>query len=107
MVKCRYEETGCVAQTTNYILARHFNGIPGSHLSSIDPVNVGKVDIIQGPESPVNVKLQFRNLQILGLKDATVQSVKGFSKNFDGVLHEFKATVPRIEMIGDYTINGK
>lgn len=106
-MKCHFEETGCVAQTTNYILARHFSGIPGSHLATIDPISVAKVDIIQGPESPVNVKLQFRNLQIAGLKEAKVQSVKGFSKDFDGTLHEFKATVPRIEMVGEYTINGK
>lgn len=63
-------------QTTNYILGRHFTGIPESNLNSIDPIHVDKVNIIQGPESPVNVNLQFRNMNIHGLRMARVDSVK-------------------------------
>lgn len=76
MQKCHYAEDGCIVKTTNYILGRHFGGIPESNLISLDPITVGKVDIIQGPESPVNVRLQFKNLNILGLKNARIDSAK-------------------------------
>lgn len=107
MQKCNYEDPGCIAQTANYVLSRHFNGIPESNLMTIDPIFVEKVNIIQGEESPVNVKLEFRKLNIIGLKHTKVESVKGFKKNFEGVLNEFRVFIPRLELVGEYTINGR
>lgn len=76
MRKCRYEDSKCISETINYMLETHFNGLPESNLISLDPVFVEKVDIIQGPESPVNVQLKFKNLRVYGLKGARVESVK-------------------------------
>ena len=104
---CRYEDQGCIVNSINYILNRYYKGIPESSLNTIDPILVEKVNIIQSPESPVNVRLNFRDMNIFGLKDGRVESVRGFQRNLDGSVIAIRAAIPRLELIGDYTVQGK
>lgn len=45
-------------------------GYPGLNLPSIDPLRINEINIDQGTESPVNIKLHFQNIDLIGLKDA-------------------------------------
>lgn len=44
-------------------------------LIPIDPLILDKLSIIQSADSPVNIKLNFRNLSLTGIKDVVVTKV--------------------------------
>lgn len=57
-------------------LLLNFEGIPAIHLIPIDPLFVPEINIIQGSESPVNIKLNFRNTNFIGFSTVDVTRVK-------------------------------
>lgn len=52
------------------------NGYPGLNLPSIDPLHINEINIDQGTESPVNIKLHFENIDLLGLKNAVIYKTR-------------------------------
>lgn len=53
-----------------------WTGIPAVALASVDPLEINKIQIKQGADSPVNVELNFNNVQLTGLKDHVATYVK-------------------------------
>lgn len=51
-------------------------GEPKIALSQLDPLKINRMQIKQGGESPVNIQLDFTNVELQGLKDFEVTSVK-------------------------------
>lgn len=58
------------------ILKQYANGFPGINLLPLDPISIEKIDIVNGNQGPVNLKLYFNNAQLYGAKDAVIKSVK-------------------------------
>lgn len=56
--------------------AFYFEGIPAIHLIPTDPLFVPEINIIQGSESPVNIKLNFRNASFIGFSTVNVTRVR-------------------------------
>lgn len=60
----------------NYVLGKYYQGIPEASLTSLDPISVDKVNIIQGDQSPVNIQLELTNAKVYGLRSARVIEVE-------------------------------
>lgn len=56
----------------------------------------------------VNINLFFKNLNVIGVSKGKVEHLKisNHSSN-KNVEFDFKVHFPRVELIGDYTVNGK
>lgn len=53
-----------------------FKGINGIHLIPTDPLFVPEINIIQGSDSPVNIKLNLKNANFIGFSAVDVTRVK-------------------------------
>lgn len=51
------------------------DGLRDINLVRLDPLHVNEVDIIQGNESPVNVNLNFKDVDLYGLSEVNVKKV--------------------------------
>lgn len=65
------------------------------------------MDLEQGDQSPVNIKLNFRNITFVGLANAEVYKVSGFNENPQGDKLDIRFKTPKITIAGPYKINGK
>uniref|UniRef100_A0A336LPE9 CSON015406 protein n=1 Tax=Culicoides sonorensis TaxID=179676 RepID=A0A336LPE9_CULSO len=105
--QCPYSDSTCLARTINSILPNHFNGIRKLNLVPFDPLKIEKMDIVQGGNSPVNIVLNFKDVDFLGLSGAQVKTVKGFEPDFKNKKVEIRVTIPIASLLGNYKINGR
>lgn len=54
---------------------KYRNGLPELGLAPLDPLRIDEMDIVQG-EGPVNIVLNFKNVDITGFSDVIVKKAK-------------------------------
>lgn len=59
-----------------------FLGHRNINLLSLDPLFIPKIDIQQGEESPVNIRLLFTNNSIYGVKDFNIYQIRYAERAF-------------------------
>lgn len=94
-------------QAMNYILRNYPNGIRKLGLVSVDPLKIDKMDIVQGENNPVNIELNFRNVDLVGLSQTLIKSLTGFPRDFNRKRIEIRGFIPTINFIGNYKISGR
>lgn len=55
------------------------SGFPKIGLAAVDPLHVNQIQLKQGAQSPVNIELNFRDVDLLGLKDHVCTYMKQVS----------------------------
>lgn len=65
------------------------------------------MDLEQGDSSPVNIKLNFRNITLSGLSHAKVYKISGFNRNPNGDKLDIRFKAPEIAVIGPYKSIGR
>ncbi|XP_013113707.1 protein takeout [Stomoxys calcitrans] len=103
---CSHGDTECVAKLIEFFIHEKSQGDASINLAGIDPLQIKEIHIKQGAESPVNIELDFKDNQIIGLKDAKVVKVKGFGKDLTKK-HDIHLVVPQIDLVGNYKVDGK
>ena len=98
-------DSKCIAQRIDDVFAKFQSGNSGLNLIPIDPLKIDKMDIVQGRDSPINIILNFKNIDFIGSNLAKVKSVNGFVENPTKMDMNFKA--PVLSLVGPYKINGK
>lgn len=53
-----------------------YSGEPKIALSSFDPLKIQRMTLKQGGDSPVNIELNFINVELQGLRDFVCTSIK-------------------------------
>lgn len=76
MPKCKTGDVQCIKESTSLILTKYAKGLSGINLLSLDPIAIDKIDIVNGNQGPVNLKLFFNNAKLYGVKDAIITNVK-------------------------------
>lgn len=46
------------------------------NLVALDPLKIEKMDIVQGGDGPINIVLNFKNVDLTGLSQCTVKKAK-------------------------------
>jgi hypothetical protein len=82
-------------------------GIPSLNIPSLDPLKIEKMYIGQGKNNPVNIGLNFTNIDLTGLSNATFYKVMGFNSNPEGDKLDIRFKSPKVTISGPYKINGK
>lgn len=57
------------------IISEHPNGHQGLSIPPLEPLHINTIDIIQGADSPINIDLHFKNLDLNGISKAVVTKV--------------------------------
>ncbi|XP_031627223.1 protein takeout-like [Contarinia nasturtii] len=105
--KCKKGDSECMIKSANIVMNIYAKGGErGIALLPLDPLDIPKINIEQGEESPVNVVLKFSNNTITGLKDFTFYKIEGFNDKPEGK-YEIRLKGPRLELVGPYSIQGR
>lgn len=68
--RCHIGDTECIRDVSNKVLEIHGKlGHSGINLLKIDPLHIPNIGIKQGAESPVNIELKFKDVDLIGLSD--------------------------------------
>ncbi|XP_049820837.1 uncharacterized protein LOC126264979 [Aethina tumida] len=96
---CSLEDSSCLSASATKTLHNLLNGKKEYNVPKLNPVNLPLVEL-QGP----GLSLSLKNIDVYGLPDAKITSVKFNTKEKTGevVLH-----VPNAQIIGEYHLKGK
>lgn len=59
-----------------YVFMFRYAGEPKIALAPIDPLKINKMQIKQGGDSPVNIELNFNNVELRGLRNLVCTHLK-------------------------------
>lgn len=65
----------CIQDSTTQVLTKYSKGFAGINLINLDPIEIDKIDIVNGGQSPVNLKLYFKKAKLYGGKDAIIKKI--------------------------------
>lgn len=104
--RCKVGDSDCIVAESNRVLHTSAKGHAGLNLIQIDPLHISDITLKQGSESPVNIELNFKETDLIGLQAHDFYSIKGFQKDNQGA-YEIKLKGPVIYLIGPYKISGR
>lgn len=68
--RCPIGDTECIRRVSNQVLEINGKlGHSGINLLPIDPLHIPNIEIKQGAESPVNIELKFKDVDLIGLTE--------------------------------------
>uniref|UniRef100_A0A336LYW4 CSON008370 protein n=1 Tax=Culicoides sonorensis TaxID=179676 RepID=A0A336LYW4_CULSO len=109
--KCSIIDTSCLTNKAQIILKKYYKGYEPMGLKSLDPIKVDSIKVSESTEDQkksINLNLFFKKLNVYGVSKGKINYLKmsnySNSKNFE---IDLSVSVPRLELIGDYSINGK
>lgn len=102
---CKQGDDKCLLDQIGNTFVKHAAGIPEFNLVATDPLKIEKMDIVQGGDGPINIVLNFKNVDLTGLSRSTVKKATGFTENPTKM--ELAVLVPVATLVGGYKINGK
>lgn len=94
-------------KVTNEILSKGKQGYPELGLPIFDPLKIEKMNIEQGGNGPVNLKINLRNIKLGGLSDIKFSKIDGFRKDYDKARMELRFKYPVLSIEGPYKLDGK
>lgn len=101
-------DTDCMLNIVNNIAFKKlFNGLPELNMAPLDPLKADRLTIEQGGQSPVRIKLYFKNVTYYGLKHAHFTKFEGLGNEIDGSRFNFDIKMPVVTQLGAYKINGQ
>uniref|UniRef100_A0A182XX17 Uncharacterized protein n=1 Tax=Anopheles stephensi TaxID=30069 RepID=A0A182XX17_ANOST len=102
--RCKPADEPCIVQAITDTFHKFQGGVPGLGLAALDPLRIDEMDIVQGT-GPVNIVLNFKNVDITGFKDVLVKKAKGFTTSPN--VMEMNLLLPVASLVGSYKIKGK
>lgn len=73
--QCKAGDTVCLPKVITDIVQQHPNGHTGLAIPPLEPLRINRIDITQGGSSPINVNLNFKDLDMRGISKAVVNRV--------------------------------
>ncbi|XP_017780986.1 PREDICTED: protein takeout-like [Nicrophorus vespilloides] len=93
----------CIKKSVEKLRPLLSKGIPEFGIPSCEPLRIPEVVIDQGA-GPVSVKSIYKDIKVYGPSDFTLKHVK---IDLDKNRVRIKVWIPRLELISDYTMDGK
>ncbi|KAH8384111.1 hypothetical protein KR009_012173, partial [Drosophila setifemur] len=105
--RCKLMDDQCLMRGVDYVLKNYATtGLKQLGLAPLDPLHIKKFDIGRNPNSPVNIDLSFREVDLLGLSGAVCKRVGGFTRDLSHPI-EMVMEVPELAVKGPYTVDGR
>lgn len=74
--QCYPEDNACLQRTITGIIRKYPNGMAGLNIPPLDPLRINAIDIAQGAQSPIAIKLQLRDQQLFGISKGSIDDVE-------------------------------
>lgn len=74
--RCPLGDNECIRDTSTILIKKLAKGDPRINLVSIDPLHVSTMTLRQGAKSPVNIELNFIDVDLYGLGDYKFVNVR-------------------------------
>lgn len=74
--RCKFGDSDCIVAESNRVLHSSAKGHAGLNLIQIDPLHISDITLKQGSESPVNIELNFKETDLIGLQAHDFYSIK-------------------------------
>ncbi|XP_031627222.1 protein takeout-like [Contarinia nasturtii] len=105
--RCSAGDTKCIVDVSNeFIELNGKKGHKGLGLIQIDPLHIPSIGIKQGEKSPVNIALDFKDVDLIGLSNCRFTKISGFQRNPTGK-YELVVKGPALYLVGPYKIAGR
>ncbi|XP_053949882.1 protein takeout-like [Anastrepha ludens] len=104
--KCRFGDAACSTNVANIILKKYAKtGLRALNLIPFDPLHIKSLTFDQNPNSPINIRLNFKEIDILGLANANNVKVEGLTRDVKGPIL-LEGTLPQAIIRGPYQGSG-
>lgn len=70
--RCKFGDNECLPKVITEILRKSKNGNAELNLSPTDPLHIPQVNIIQGQESTIAIKLNFKDCDFYGISNTII-----------------------------------
>ncbi|XP_002072881.3 protein takeout [Drosophila willistoni] len=105
--RCSVMDDQCVAKGVRHVLKNYAkSGIKDLGLVPLDPLHIKKMNMGKNANSPVSIDLKFHEVDLVGLQNANIKSVSGFSRDLTKPI-ELVMEVPEIAFQGPYAVEGR
>ncbi|XP_059622686.1 protein takeout-like [Phlebotomus argentipes] len=94
----------CLLQAVTDVLPQMKNGLPDFGIPSIDPLAINALTIQQGKNSPINLKQDFKNIQLSGISETRLTK---YNPDLNNYILRCDGLTPRVDFVGDYTMDGR
>jgi hypothetical protein len=75
-------------------------------LPSLDPINIHRLNLVQGGESKVNIALHFTDVKLSGLSKAKAYKANGFNEVSKMDYVDIRLKIPKLSIDGPYHSKG-
>lgn len=106
--RCRVADTDCITRTsTNLVRQYARTGYPPAAFPIIEPFIVKRFDISDGRTGSLNLKLNFRDVNVEGLSAVKIDRAVGFDRDPATSKFEMYGSFPKIVLSGKYVADGR
>lgn len=74
--RCKAGDTVCLPGVITQIIQSNPHGHAGLSIPPLEPLHINRINIDQGAQNPVSVKLDFKDLDLSGMSKAVVTRVE-------------------------------
>lgn len=96
-----------MVKVTNEIVSKGKTGYPELGFPVFDPLKVDKMNIEQGGDGPVTLKINLRNIEMNGMSQMKFSKIDGFRRELDKSKIEMRFKYPALNIYGPYKLDGK
>ncbi|XP_054726279.1 protein takeout-like [Anastrepha obliqua] len=106
--RCRVADTDCITRTTINLVRQYARtGYPAAGFPTVEPFLIKRFDISDGRTGSLNLKLNFRDVNVEGLSGVQVDRTVGFERDPATSKFEFYGLLPKIILRGKYVADGR
>ncbi|XP_017469407.1 PREDICTED: protein takeout-like [Rhagoletis zephyria] len=106
--RCRVGDTDCITRTsTNLVRQYGRTGYQAAGFPIIEPFVVKRFDISDGRAGSLNLKLNFRDVNVEGLSGVKIDRSVGFERDPATSKFEMYGSFPKIVLSGKYVADGR
>ncbi|XP_022216014.1 protein takeout [Drosophila obscura] len=106
--RCRIGDTKCIINTAHYVVRKYAKtGYPAAGFPQVEPFLVKRFDISDGRTGSLNLKLNFKDVNVEGLSGVQFDNAVGFGADPGTSKFEMYGSIPKIVLRGKYTADGR
>ncbi|XP_013110452.1 protein takeout [Stomoxys calcitrans] len=102
--KCSQNDEPCHTKAGQTFVDNYSGGLKDIHLLPFDPFHIKSMGLKRDPTSPVNIELEFTDMDMFGMKTMKVLSAKILDF---GSRSELEGLIPSLTLKGHYSIDGR
>ncbi|KAM7361456.1 protein takeout-like [Cochliomyia hominivorax] len=106
--RCQSGDTNCVIRTSLSLIRQHARkGYPAAAFPVVEPFHLKQFDISDGRGGSLSLKLNFRDVDVLGLSTVNFDRAVGFTSDPNTSKFEMYGSFPKITIRAKYTADGR